>query len=107
MLRASVRRSGRPVDLTAIADVTRDPLLPAGRELRDLTDAAVLRDPYERDVALPALVRAAGEPAALRAAAVAGNFEMMNRLLDGIGVSPGDMASIAGDLGVTYPPRSR
>ncbi len=104
MLRASVRRSGQPVDLTAISNITRDPLLPAGRELRDLTDAAVLRDPFERDVALPALVAAAGEPAAVRAAAVAGNFEMMNRLLDGIGVGPGDMASIADDLGVTYPP---
>ncbi len=104
MLRASVRRSGQPVDLTAISDITRDPLLPAGRELRDLTDAAVRRDPFERDVALPALVAAAGEPAAVRAAAVAGNFEMMNRLLDGIGVGPGDMASIADDLGITAPP---
>ena len=104
MLRASVRRSGQPVDLTAISNITRDPLLPAGRELRDPTAAAALRDPLQRDVALPALVAAAGEPAAVRAAAVAGNFEMMNRLLDGIGVGPGDMASIADDLGVTYPP---
>jgi hypothetical protein len=92
------------MDLRSIADVTCDPLLPAGPELRDLTDSAVLRDPYERDVALPALVAVAGEPAAVRAAAVAGNFEMMNRLLDGIGVGPGGMASIAGELGVTYPP---
>lgn len=92
------------MDMLAISNVTRDPLLPAGSELRDLTDAAVLRDPYERDLALPALVAAAGEPAAARAAAVAGNFEMMNRLLDGIGVGPGGMASIAGELGVTYPP---
>jgi hypothetical protein len=92
------------MDLAAINDVTRDPLLPAGRELRDLTDAAVLRDPHERDIALPALVAAAGEPGAVRAAAVAGNFEMMNRLLDGIGVGPGGMASIAVELGVTYPP---
>lgn len=104
MLRASVQHTGRPVDLSAISDVTRDPLLPAGRELRDLTDAAVLRDPYERNLALPALVDEAGEAAAVRAAAVAGNFEMMNRLLDGIGVGPGGMASIAGELGVTYPP---
>ena len=104
MLRASVRRSGQPVDLTAISNITRDPLLPAGRELRDLTDAAVLRDPHERDLALPALVAAAGEPAAVRAAAVAGNFEMMNRLLDGIGVGPGGMASIADELRVAYPP---
>jgi hypothetical protein len=104
MLRASVQHTGQPADLRSIADVTRDPLLPAGRELRDLTDAAVLRDPYERDVALPALVAAAGEPAAVRSAAVAGNFEMMNRLLDGIGVGPGGMVSIAPELGVTYPP---
>jgi hypothetical protein len=105
MLRASVRRSGASLDLTSISDVTRDPLLPAGRELRDLTDAAVLRDPHERDLALPALVETAGEAAAVRAAAVAGNFEMMNRLLDGIGVGPGGMASIADELGVTYPPQ--
>lgn len=105
MLRASVHATNQKVDLRSIADPMVDPLLPHGRELSAFVDATVLRDPYERDVALQALVHAAGEPAALRAAATAGNFDMMNRLLDGIGVDPPDrMLGIVDELGVPWPP---
>ncbi len=104
MLRASSQRTDQAVDLKAVGDVTRDPLLVAGAELRELTDAAVLRDPFERDIALPALVAATDEAGGARAAAVAGNFEMMNRLLDGIGVGPPDtLLDIGTELNVSYP----
>ena len=49
------------------------------------TDAAVLRDPWEIEVARDRLVAAVGEGGAFRAFAVAANFEMMTRLADGTG----------------------
>lgn len=105
MLRASAETTDQDLDLRGVTDPMVDPLIAHGCELRALTDAAVLRDPYERDIALDALVEAAGEAAARRAAATAGNFEMMNRLLDGIGVGPRDqMATIAPALGLPWPP---
>ena len=48
------------------------------------------------------LVRAMGPAAAVRAFAVAGNFEMMNRLLDGQGVLPGVAGRSIGDE-IGYP----
>lgn len=92
------------MNLKAIGDSMQDPQLEAGSELRALTDAAVLRDPDERDSALGALVAVAGEAAALRAAATAGNFEMMNRLLDANGVGPtAALAAIAPEISVVWP----
>ena len=104
MLRASVEATGQPVDLRSIGDFTVDPLLPAGTALRALADAVVLRDKFERDVAIEALAAAAGEHGAVRAAAVIANFEMMNRLVDGIGLPPGDAdAELAPELCVQWP----
>ncbi len=105
MLRASAKATTSSVDLAAITDPMLHPILPTSRELRCLVDAVVLRDTEERDVALNALVETAGIDAAVRAAAVVGNFEMMNRLLDGTGVGPSaPMATIATDLGLSWPP---
>jgi hypothetical protein len=108
MLRASAARTGRPVDLRALVDPMADPLLLAGRELVAFTDAAVLRDIDEMPLARRALLDAAGPAAVVRAAAVAGNFEMMNRLLDAIGVSvrAGGMA-VADELGLRVPDHLR
>lgn len=104
MLRASVTATGQQVNLRAVTDDVCDPVLEWGRQLRALTDAAVLRDEDERDIALGELVDVAGENAALRAAATAGCFEMMNRILDGTGVAPDPgFAEIAGELGVSWP----
>jgi hypothetical protein len=51
------------------------------------------------------LTRAAGPAAVVRAAAVAGNFQMMNRLVDATGVPVGaSMWEIADELGIR-PPR--
>ena len=104
MLRASSQAADAPFDLRGVTDTGVDPLVPAGRELVALTDAAVLHDPHEIGPAREALVAAAGPEAAARAATVAGNFSMMNRLLDGIGVGPHpSMLPIGDELGV-HPP---
>ena len=105
MLRWSVSTAGSDLDLTGIADPMIDPLVPAGRALLALTDAIVLRDEAERDAALDELVPLVGTAGAVRAAAVVGNFEMMNRNLDGMGIGPSTAsAAIAQDLGMPWPP---
>lgn len=104
MLRASAQTTDLALNLEGIRDPTIDSGVPAGHALLALTDAAVLRDGAERDIAFAELVEEASEPAAVRAAAVAGNFEMMNRLLDGIGVgAPSGSGEIAAELGITLP----
>ncbi len=104
MLRASGKRTQRPVDLGSIVDITTDPLLPAGRELLAFTDAAVLRDDDEMPVAREALRQLVGDAGVVRAAACAGNFEMMNRLLDAIGVPVSEAGiALADGLGLVVP----
>lgn len=66
-------------------------------------DAVVLRDDDELTVARDRLVAAVSDVSAARACAVIANFELMNRLLDGIGAEP--MAStveLAPEIGVTW-----
>lgn len=104
MLRASAQSTDTEVDLRAIADPMVDPRLPAGRELLALADAIVLRDTHERDAAVEALIPLVGVDGAVRAAAVAGNFEMMNRNLDGMAIGPSTQsAAIAPELGLPWP----
>lgn len=104
MLRASARKTDRTVDLAAIVDVGRDPLLALGPELLAFTDAAVLRDDFEMPLARDALHQAGGTGAVVRAAACAGNFEMMNRLLDAVGAPVGPAGvRLARELGLVVP----
>ncbi|MGY9073758.1 MAG: hypothetical protein ACKVHU_12540 [Acidimicrobiales bacterium] len=103
MLRASCKNANRPHNLGAIGNPTVDSLLQGGAELLASVDAAVLRDDHEIEEARAALVERLGEAKAVRVFAVAGNFEMMNRLVDGLGVQPTKASqSIAGDVGVPY-----
>ncbi len=98
MLRASAHHTGRPVDLTAIAHPDRDSLLPAGRELLDFV-AALIAGTGDPSVAREQLADAADVTGVVRAAAVAGNFQMMNRLVDATGVPVGaSLRAIAGEL---------
>lgn len=104
MLRASAEHTDRRHDLRGVVDPMADSLLPAGSELSAFADAAVLRDPLEMPAARTALIAVAGEAAVMRAAAVAGDFQMMNRLLDAVGVQVdrGGMA-LADELGLIVP----
>ncbi len=104
MLRASGKQTGRANDLGALVDPMVDPLVPAGRELLAFADAAVLRDEDEIHIARDDLAGVVGAEAVVRAAAVAGNFQMMNRLLDGIGVNVSRHAMVlAAELNLTVP----
>ena len=104
MLRWSVQSTGADLDLTGIADPMVDPLIPAGPHLLALADAVVLRDEHERDAAMDALLPIVQTAGAVRAAAVIGTFEMMNRNLDAMGIGPSEaMAGIAPDLGLAWP----
>ncbi len=98
MLRASAHHTGRPVDLTAIAHPDRDSMLPAGRELLDFVTALIGRS-GDLSVAREQLSEAVGPAGSVRAAAVAGNFQMMNRLVDATGVPIGaSLRAIADEL---------
>ncbi|MDH3293879.1 MAG: hypothetical protein OER95_06110 [Acidimicrobiia bacterium] len=100
----SARRTGRTIDLRAIVDPSVDSGLAAGGELLAFTDAAIDQDAGSMAEARRRLVETAGEEAALRAAAVAGNFQMMNRLLDAIGVRVRRSSmKLAEELGLSVP----
>ncbi len=105
MLRASAHATGQFIDLHAITDRAVDPLLAAGTELFAFVNALLRDDDTIQDgtlqAARTALTAAAGPYAVVRAAAVAGNFQMMNRLVDATGVPIGaSLRSIAADLGL-------
>jgi len=100
MLRASAHATGDTFDLRAITDRTVDPLLTAGAELLAFVDALMSHD-ASLGATSAALVEVAGPDALVRAAAVAGNFQMMNRLVDATGVPIGaSQRAIAVDLGL-------
>jgi hypothetical protein len=98
MLRASAHETGRPVELSAIAHPDRDSLLPAGHELLEFV-TALISGAEDLATARERLVHVVGIAGAVRAAAVAGNFQMMNRLVDATGVPIGPtLRAIADDL---------
>lgn len=72
------------LDLTPVSSGA-EPDLEFGLELRDLADAMTTRTDQEPIVERTALVSVAGEEAAERAVGVCATFQMMNRLLDGVG----------------------
>ena len=92
--------------MTGVGHVAVDSLVPGDAVLGALTDAAVLRDPDEMPVARARAVEELGPATTVRALAVAGNFEMMNRLLDAIGVGPPRATHDIGEaIGVPLPAR--
>lgn len=100
MLRASAHAAGESFDLRAITDRTVDPRLAVGAELLAFVDALMSHDASLGATSV-ALTEAAGPDALVRAAAVAGNFQMMNRLVDATGVPIGaTQRAIAINLGL-------
>ena len=101
MLRASSLSAGEQLDLRAITDRAVDPLIEGGTALLAFVTALVRNDTRGLDAARDDLRATAGAAAVVRASAVAGNFQMMNRLVDATGVPIGaSMRSIAIDLGL-------
>ena len=100
MLRASAETSNIALDMTAIGQLDRDP----GREdavaLLNFASALVERTDG-LDAARSEVARVLGPEAVAGAAGSAGNFEMMNRILDATGVPvPQSMHAIAPLIGV-------
>lgn len=87
MLSWSVTETNQQVDLLPIADGSGDPLLSGGTQLIDLVNATLAR--VDTSDAVANLVDALGAAAAVDTAAVIGNFEMMNRIADGVGMPVG------------------
>lgn len=87
MLSWSALETGREIDIAAIASPEPAPLLPAGRELIALGHASVGLTPDASST--NAVAAALGDDAAVKAASVAGAFEIFNRLVDAIGLPVG------------------
>lgn len=98
MLRASAQHTGRPFDLAGLAHLERDTLVDSGGPLIEFVNELIQRT-NSVAAARDRLAAVVADRGVVRAAAVAGNFEMMNRLVDatGVPVGPG-LRSIADDL---------
>ncbi len=84
MLSSSAQHIGQTVDLRGIGDATVDPLIRGGRALAELGRAAACPGPNSEP--MRRVVEELGPEVACDAAAVAANFEIMNRVVDGVGL---------------------
>ena len=103
MLSWSIEATDAQVDLRAITNRAYDPLIPGGAELLDFVDAALTGS--DTAAARAAIGTTLGNEAVVDAAGVMGNFEMMNRIADGVGMPVGagrrrQMAEVIDDLGL-------
>ena len=87
MLSWSATETHQPVDLAGIVDDSCDPRLSGGRELIALGRAVKTTEPDRRW--LDALADVLDLAAAVDAAAVAANFQIMNRTVDATGLPVG------------------
>ncbi len=101
MLRASAEATDTPVNLMAIADLSLEPLIEGGSQLLAFTTALVGRDPQALTLSRTDLTSKLGPAATAAAAGAAGNFQMMNRLLDATGVPKPMDRSIELELGLS------
>jgi urease accessory protein UreF len=87
MLSWSATETAQPVDIASIVDHTREPRLDGGRELIALARAIRATQPDRRW--LDAVADTLDLDAAVDAAAVAANFQIMNRTVDATGLHVG------------------
>ena len=87
MLSWSIEETNAEINLLAIAQPTVDPLVPGGSELLAYVDATLSGTSIGQ--ARSAVAAAISPAGAVDAAAVTGNFEMMNRIADGVGMPVG------------------
>lgn len=110
MLRWSAQETGRTVELAGIIDPAVDSGLLGGRELITLAQQVRLAGPDRR--ALDRVAEVLGLPAAVDAAAVAANFQVMNRVVDATGLPIGkrrrdDNAALISTLRLDQLPHSQ
>lgn len=100
MLGASTQATGVRIDLRSIGDRRRHPGRDDASVLLRFTDALVGRT-ADLDDARDGVVNVIGVDAVAVASAAAGNFEMMNRIVDATGVPvAARMWDLAAELGV-------
>ena len=99
MLRVSCQQTSTDLDLGVVASGGAPPIV-AGAELAALVEAMTTRTGRPVDEERAALVVAAGARGAERAIAVCATFNLMNRLLDGVGApTPENARPMAVHLG--------
>jgi hypothetical protein len=108
MLRASCKASDIDIDMRVVVDPAHGCGVANYRELIDFTDALVQADTRALEEARDRLRVVAGDAGVVRAAAIVGNFQMMNRALDTLGatlgeVMPDQIRQMAGDVGIDPP----
>ena len=86
MLSSSAIAYGYHLTLGAIADPSVPIGIPGGSELLHFVDAAISGSKAEVTDAQAAVISALGPESLVDAAAVLGNFEMMNRVAEGTGI---------------------
>ena len=89
MLRASAQVTTTPLEPRAITDRSLDPLLPHGVALLDFVDALLVGAEADLTRARDKLLEEMGPASLVDAAAVVGNFQMMNRVADATGMPVG------------------
>ncbi|HIE22254.1 MAG TPA: hypothetical protein EYP73_06625 [Acidimicrobiia bacterium] len=85
-LRWSGEHLGYPVQVEALANPTVDVGVPGGRQLIALVDAFFDPSGVDWEIARHGVLETLGDEAFVDAAAVFGNFEMMNRVAEGTGI---------------------
>ncbi len=101
MLRRSAETTNREAHLRAITDDSVTSGIRGGRQLLAFADALVARDPAAVTTTGAALAGEVGDATAARAAAVCGNFQMMNRILDATGVPvPPGRRDLVAEIGI-------
>ncbi len=99
MLRVSCEQTNTELDLGLVASGGVPPI-PAGAALAALVETMTTRTDRDPSAERAALVSVAGEPATERAIAVCATFNLMNRLLDGVGApTPANARPMAVHLG--------
>lgn len=99
MLRVSSEALALSIDITTVA-TGAVPAVPHGAELTALATALTTKTSAEPVVERSALIEVAGPEVAERAIGVCATFQMMNRLLDGVGAPVrSSLHGIATELG--------
>ncbi len=86
MLRESAISFGYDLDLATVGDPAIPTAIPGGNALLDLVDVALGKSDKPLLDAQQAIINTLGPEALVDAAAVLGNFEMMNRVAEGTGI---------------------
>ena len=86
MLSSSAIAYGYDLDVAAISDPSVPIGIPGGQELLFFVDAVMTETPNDLEGAQSAIINVLGPESLVDAAAVLGNFEMMNRVAEGSGI---------------------